>query len=177
MTQPPLDPRAPVNHPSLDPRTPVVVGVGQASERLGEPGYRRRSPVDLAADAAADALADTGADPAAIAGAIDTVIGIRQFENSHPRARAPLGRSDNYPRSVAGRIAASPARAVLEVSGGQAPQHLVNEFAAVISADNNYSMHAIAETVQRARRAPGRFGLVGANGGPWGPRHSRRRVR
>ena len=32
MTQPPLDPRAPVNHPSLDPRTPVVVGVGQASE-------------------------------------------------------------------------------------------------------------------------------------------------
>ena len=44
-----------------------------------------------------------------------------------------MGRSDNYPRSVAGRIAASPARAVLEVSGGQAPQHLVNEFAAVIA--------------------------------------------
>ena len=34
---------------------------------------------------------------------------------------------------MAGRIAASPARAVLEVSGGQAPQHLVNEFAAVIA--------------------------------------------
>src|SRR5882672_11035821 len=117
----------------LDPRTPVVVGVGQSSERLGEPGYQRRSPVDLAADAAADALADTGAEPAAVAAAIDTVVGIRQFENSHPRARAPLGRSDNYPRSVAGRIAASPARAVLEVSGGQAPQHLVNEFAAVIA--------------------------------------------
>ena len=30
---------------------------------------------------------------------------------------------------------------------------------------NNYSMHAIAETVQRARRAPGSYGLVGANGG------------
>ena len=110
-----------------------MVGVGQASERLGDPGYRRRSPVDLAADAAGDALADTGADPAAVAAAIDTVAGIRQFENSLPRARAPLGRSDNYPRSVAGRIAASPARAVLEVSGGQAPQHLVNEFAAVIA--------------------------------------------
>ena len=92
-----------------------------------------RSPVDLAADAAADALADTGADPAAVAAAIDTVVGVRQFENSVPGARAPLGRSDNYPRSVAGRIAASPARAVLEVSGGQAPQHLVNEFAAVIA--------------------------------------------
>ena len=28
---------------------------------------------------------------------------------------------------MAGRVAASPARAVLEVSGGQGPQHLVNE--------------------------------------------------
>ena len=115
------------------PRTPVVVGVGQASERLGAETYRRLSPVDLAADAAADALTDTGADPAAVAAAIDTVVGVRQFENSVPGARAPLGRSDNYPRSVAGRIAASPARAVLETSGGQAPQHLVNEFAAVIA--------------------------------------------
>ena len=32
-------------------------------------------------------------------------------------------------------------------------------------AGNNYSMHAIAETVQRARRDPGTYGLVGANGG------------
>ena len=30
---------------------------------------------------------------------------------------------------------------------------------------NNYSMHAIAETVRRARRAPGSYGFVGANGG------------
>ncbi len=118
----------------LDSRTPVVVGVGQASERLGEPGYRRRSPVDLAADAAREALADTGADPEAVAGAIDTAAGVRQFENSFPGATAPLGRSDNYPRSVAGRIGADPGRAVLEVAGGQAPQHLVNEFAATIAA-------------------------------------------
>jgi len=32
-------------------------------------------------------------------------------------------------------------------------------------AGNNYSMHAIAETVQRARQAPGSYGFVGANGG------------
>jgi acetyl-CoA C-acetyltransferase len=121
---------------SLDPRTPVIVGVGQSSERLGEPGYRCRSPVDLAADAARDALADAGADPAAVAAAVDTVAGIRQFEISTPAARAPLGRSDNYPRSVAGRVGASPARAVLEVTGGQAPQHLVSEFAAAIAAGN-----------------------------------------
>ncbi|HLH81752.1 MAG TPA: acetyl-CoA acetyltransferase [Trebonia sp.] len=119
---------------NLDPRTPVIAGVGQSSERLGAPGYRRRSPVDLAADAARAALEDSGADPAAVAAAIDTVAGVRQFENSTPGARALLGRSDNYPRSVAGRIGASPARAVLEVAGGQAPQHLVNEFAAAIAA-------------------------------------------
>jgi acetyl-CoA C-acetyltransferase len=32
-------------------------------------------------------------------------------------------------------------------------------------AGNNYSMHAIAETVRRARRSPGSYGFVGANGG------------
>jgi acetyl-CoA C-acetyltransferase len=117
----------------LDPRTPVVVGVGQASERLGEPGYLRRSPVDLAADAARAAIDDSRANPAAVTAAIETVAGVRQFENSVPSARALLGRSDNYPRSVAGRLGADPARAVLEVSGGQAPQHLVNEFGAVIA--------------------------------------------
>ncbi|MYW72861.1 acetyl-CoA acetyltransferase, partial [Pseudonocardia sp. SID8383] len=51
---------------SLDPRTPVVVGVGEASERIGEPGYAALSPVGLGAAAAAAALADTGADPAAV---------------------------------------------------------------------------------------------------------------
>ncbi len=107
----------------------MLVGVGQVAERLDEPGYRRRSPVDLAADAARAALADAGVDAAGI----DTVAGVRQFEISLPFADAPLGRSDNFPRSVAGRIGATPRRAVLEVTGGQAPQHLVNEFAATIA--------------------------------------------
>ncbi|HEU5391844.1 MAG TPA: acetyl-CoA acetyltransferase [Streptosporangiaceae bacterium] len=143
---------------SVDPRTPVVVGVGQASERLGDRDYRGRSPVDLAAAAAREALADTGADPGAVAAAIDTVAGIRQFENSFPRARAPLGRSDNYPRSVACRIAATPARAVLEVSGGQAPQHLVNEFARVIAAGDSevtliFGSEAIS-TIEHFARQP-----------------------
>ena len=81
----------------MDPRTPVVVGVGQVSELLDSPGYRRRSPVDLAADAARAALADAGVE----APEVDTVAAVRQFENSLPGARAPLGRSDNFPRSVA----------------------------------------------------------------------------
>jgi acetyl-CoA C-acetyltransferase len=144
----------------LDPRTPVVVGVGQVSERLGVPGYQRRSPVDLAADAARAALADSGADVAAVTAAIDTVAGVRQFENSGPGARAPLGRSDNYPRSVAGRLGADPARAVHEVSGGQAPQHLVSEFAAVIAAGDSevvllFGSEAIS-TIQHYARAQDR---------------------
>jgi acetyl-CoA C-acetyltransferase len=113
--------------------TPVLVGVGQASERIDDPGYRGLSPVDLAAAAAREALADAGADPDALASAVDTVAGVRQFEISSPFARAPLGRSDNYPRSVANRVGASPVRAILDVVGGQSPQSLVNELAATIA--------------------------------------------
>jgi acetyl-CoA C-acetyltransferase len=131
----------------IDPRTPVIVGVGQSSERIGDPGYLGLSAVDLAASAVREALADAaeGAGDAgplgagvpavgAVAAAVDTVAGVRQFEISAPGARAPLGRSDNFPRSVAGRAGLAPERAVLEVGGGQGPQHLVNEFAAAIAA-------------------------------------------
>src|SRR5829696_6342953 len=117
----------------LDPRTPVLVGVGQYSERFDDPGYSALSPVGLAAEAARAALEDSGADPAAVAAAVDTVAGVRQFENGSPGARALMGRSDNYPRSVASRVGADPARAILEVSGGQGPQHLVTELAAAIA--------------------------------------------
>lgn len=118
----------------IDPRTPILVGVGQFSERVDEAGYRRLSPVELAVEAAGAAIADTGADPAAVAAAVDVVAGVRQFEISVPGVPSPLGRSDNYPRSVANRVGANPARVILEVTGGQGPQHLVNEFAAVIAA-------------------------------------------
>ena len=118
---------------AVDPGTPVVVGVGQFTERIDDPGYRGMSSVELAAAAARAALADTGADIDAVAGAIDTVVGIRQFEIS-AKAPAPLGSSTNYPRSVCNRIGASPARAVLEPIGGQGPQHAVTEFAAEIAA-------------------------------------------
>ena len=156
----------------LDPRTPVIVGVGQSSERLGEPGYRGLSAVDLAANAVraalADAAAGSGGSPrpdadapdtvGAIAAAVDTVAGVRQFETSMPGARAPLGRSDNFPRSVAGRAGLAPERAILEVSGGQAPQHLVNEFAAAIAAGHCdvvflFGAEAISTVEHFARKA------------------------
>ena len=117
----------------VNPHTPVLVGVGQFTERIDDPGYRGMSSVDLATAAASAALDDTGVDPAAVAGAIETVVGIRQFEISG-RGMAPLGCSTNYPRSVAQRIGASPVRAVLEPIGGQGPQHAITEFAGLIAA-------------------------------------------
>jgi acetyl-CoA C-acetyltransferase len=117
----------------VNPRTPVVVGAGQFAERIDEPGYRGMSSVDLAAGAARAALRDTGADIEAVAAAIDTVAGTRQFEISSEKS-APLGRSNNYPRSVAARIGATPRRAILEPVGGNGPQHLATEFGAAIAA-------------------------------------------
>jgi len=118
----------------VDPRTPVLVGVGQFTERIDDPGYRGMSAVELATEAARAALADTGVDPAAVAGAIEVFAGLRQFEICTPFADPPLGCSDNYLRSVARRIGADPKRAVLEPIGGNGPQKLVTEFAGVIAA-------------------------------------------
>ena len=116
----------------IDGRTPVIIGIGEASERVDEPGYQARSATELGAAAASNALDDTGVGDR-VAAAIDVVVGVRQFEISSPLGFAPFGRSSNYPRAVAQRVGAAPARAVLEVAGGQAPQHLVNEFAAAIA--------------------------------------------
>lgn len=117
---------------NLDPRTPVIVGVGQAAERIDDPDYRAMSPVELAAAAARAALEDCGA--SAVAAEVDTIAALRQFEISGPVADAPLGRSNNYPRSVAKRIGAEPGRAILEIVGGQGPQHLITELAGEIAA-------------------------------------------
>ncbi|MBV8966518.1 MAG: acetyl-CoA acetyltransferase [Mycobacteriaceae bacterium] len=119
---------------TIDPRTPVIVGVGQAAERIGDPGYHAMSAVDLAAAAAQAALDDCGADATRVATAIDIAAGIRQFENSSPYSSAPLGNSTNYPRSVARRVGAEPPRAILDVIGGQGPQRLITELAATIAA-------------------------------------------
>ena len=116
-----------------DPRTPVVVGVGQFTERIDDPDYRGMSSVELATEAVRAALGDTGVDPTAVAAAIEVFAGLRQFEICTP-APAPLGASDNYVRSVAARVGANPARAVLEPIGGNGPQKLMTEFAGEIAA-------------------------------------------
>jgi acetyl-CoA C-acetyltransferase len=111
--------------------TPVIIGVGEASERIDAADYQALSPVELAARAARAAIDDAGAS-AALAPAIELIAAIRQFEVSGPRAVAPFGRADNFPRAVGQRLGADPARAVLEPVGGQGPQHLVNELANAI---------------------------------------------
>lgn len=118
---------------AVSPRTPVIVGVGQFTERIEDPGYRGMSAVDLATEAVRAALADTGAHAASVAKAIDTVYGLRQFEISGPMP-ATLGKSNNYPRSAMRRVGGDPARVVLEPVGGQGPQKLVTEACAGIAA-------------------------------------------
>src|SRR6476661_2418607 len=116
----------------VDPRTPVIVGVGQFTENIDDPDYRGMSAVELATEAAKAALADTGADVTAVAEAIDAVVGLRQFEISAGMP-APLGKSNNYPRSVMQRLGVQPARSVIEPVGGQGPQKLVTEFGTEIA--------------------------------------------
>jgi acetyl-CoA C-acetyltransferase len=134
----------------IDPQTPVLVGVGQSSERPGDPGYEALSPIALAARAAETALRDTGVD--GVAQLIDVVATTRQFENSAPMFPAPFGKSSNFPRSVASRIGANPRRAVLEIVGGQGPQHLVTEFAGEIAAGRaQWVLVAGSEAISTAR--------------------------
>ncbi len=140
----------------LDPRTPVLIGGGQTIDRLGAADYARLSAVGLAAKAAHAALADCGTDLAALTAAVDTIAGVRQFETTTPFARAPLGRADNYPRAVAARIGARPGRAILEVSGGQAPQHLVTELAGSIAAgQTQVALIVGSEAISTARHFAG----------------------
>ncbi|MGA8257945.1 MAG: enoyl-CoA hydratase-related protein [Nocardioides sp.] len=115
-------------------RTPVLIGLGQVSERMGEPGYEALSPADLGGRAVTAALLDTGADAAALREAVDVFACTRQFDQSFPGTPAPLGRPDNLPLALARRAGLEPGRVIYEVTGGQSPQHLVTELCADLAA-------------------------------------------
>ena len=130
--------------------TPILIGVGEASERIDAADYAALSPVALAAAAA---LADAGFSGAAV----DVIAAIRQFEVSGAGAVAPFGKSDNFPRSVGKRIGADPKRAILEVVGGQGPQHLVNEFAHAIAAgEMDVALMVGSEAISTVRHLQGK---------------------
>ncbi len=116
--------------------TPVIIGVGQYSERVGEPGYAALSYMDLGGRALAAAIADCGAS-GGVAGAIDTLAAIRAFEMSRPDRAPPFGAASNVPRALAKRVGANPARAILTPTGGQTNQQLVGEFAQAIAAGDS----------------------------------------
>lgn len=135
---------------SLDDRTPVIVGVGQVSERLDDADYSAASPAELAGRAARAACEDTGV--GGLGAHIDVIAGIRQFEISRPTAVAPFGRSDNLPRAIGRRVGADPRRALMEITGGHAPQKLVNELAHSIAAgDAGMVLLAGAEAISTVR--------------------------
>ncbi|MBA4025381.1 MAG: acetyl-CoA acetyltransferase [Gordonia sp.] len=141
-----------VNISDLDPNTPVIVGVGQKAERIDQADYQGLSPIDLAVQAARSAVSDTGVDEAKVIAAIETIAATRQFENSTPGAPAPLGKSTNFPRSVANRLGANVRRAVLEVGGGQSPQHLLTEFSRVVDGgDSGVVLLTGAEAISTIR--------------------------
>ncbi|GAB11318.1 hypothetical protein GOARA_067_00600 [Gordonia araii NBRC 100433] len=139
----------------IDPTTPILIGVGQFSEKFDDPAYRAMSAVELAAEAARRAFDDAGVSPDRLTGAV--VVGVRQFEASHSKAVAPLGRSDNYPRSVADRLGLEPAHAVYDVVGGDGPQRLVAEFGDQIAAGTTDAVLLVgSEAMSTARHFAGR---------------------
>ena len=105
----------------IDPRTPVLVGVGQASDRTSPPDTAG-SPLDLLARAGAAALADAGGRDIAL----DTVAVVRLFADSSPAFASPFGTYTNLPRSLAGRLGATPRTELYGPVGGNTPQMLVN---------------------------------------------------
>ncbi len=111
-------------------QTPILVGVGQVSERLDDPGYRKLSPADLAAEAAKAACADA-LSLEVLASRIDAIYAVRTVADSVPAPmrpqRAPFGSPNNTPAAVAARIGATPKLAVYSPACGDEPQKLLGE--------------------------------------------------
>ena len=116
----------------LDPRTPVIVGVGQAVERIDDPAWQGLNAADLAARAAHAALIDCGV-PGAARELVTLVGAVRTFEDSNA-APSPFGKPDKCPLAVARRLGLAPVHAVLGKVGGQSPVTLLMDMAARIHA-------------------------------------------
>lgn len=131
--------------------TPVIVGVGQVTDRLGAPGYRGLSNVELATEAARRACADA-ARLAALAPRIDAIGALRTFEDSTPRYSTPFGKSNNFPQSIARRLGIAPKTAVWAPVGGDTPQTIVSELCERIGAGELTAAIAVgAEAISTAK--------------------------
>ena len=107
--------------------TPIIIGVGQITEAVPDDISTASSHADLAGKAAVVALQD--AHTQELAKAIDVLVGVKTFSDSSPAHQIKTGRTNNFPRSVAKRIGATPRLAIYGGIGGDTPQKLVAEFA------------------------------------------------
>ena len=129
----------------------MIIGVGQYSERVGEPGYAGLSPMDLAGRALSEAISDCAAS-GSVAKSIDTLAAIRPFEMTRPDKKSPFGVPNNIPRAIAKRVGASPARAILSTAGGEVNQQLVGALAHAIAAGESRCAVVVgAEAVSTVR--------------------------
>jgi acetyl-CoA C-acetyltransferase len=135
---------------TLDPHTPIIVGVGQAVERIADADYAGLSAADLAARAAEAALADSGAADAARR--LVTAVGaVRTFEDSNA-APSPFGKPDKFPLAVARRLGIAPAIAVLDKVGGQSPVTILMEMGQrILAGEAEAALVFGAEAISSAR--------------------------
>jgi acetyl-CoA C-acetyltransferase len=121
-----------------DPRTPVVVGVGQASQQLPDPGAGVE-PVELMSDAARTALAD-----AARPLHVDTVAVAEILSWRYPDPGAALARS----------LGIEARRTILTTTGGNSPEMLVHRLgAAILAGDVDVAILGGVECMYSRRRA------------------------
>ncbi|HWW44029.1 MAG TPA: acetyl-CoA acetyltransferase [Acidimicrobiia bacterium] len=128
-----------------NPRTAVIVGVGQAEQRVDDPAAARE-PIDLLGDAVRAAETDTGA---AVLARVDTVAVVSIVSWAYPDPGALLARRLGLP---------TPRRTMTTTVGGNSPQLLVNILVPAIErGDADVVLLGGAECVHtrwRARREP-----------------------
>jgi acetyl-CoA C-acetyltransferase len=123
---------------AVDARTPVLVGVGQAMQRVADPA-EALEPVDLLADAARLALDDASAPLT-----IDTVAVAEILSWRYADPGALLAR----------RLGLEPRTTVLTSTGGNSPQMLVNRLGRAITAgEHDVVLFGGAECMYSRRRA------------------------
>lgn len=109
--------------------TPILIGVGQAVERVPQDLTTAASHAEMAGRAARSALVDAG-----LSGdKVDWLACVRTFSDSSPAYACPFGGPDKFPLAVASRIGATPSTAIYDVIGGQSPQTLVAEAAQALT--------------------------------------------
>jgi len=134
----------------MNDQTPILIGVGQAVERIPDDLTLAASHADMAGRAAQRALEDAGVSSTIV----DWLACVRTFSDSSPAYACPFGGPNKFPRAVAARIGAAPDHAIYNVIGGESPQALIAEAAKALGAgDINVAVIAGGEALANMRAA------------------------